>query len=1056
AEEPLSVAETLVVGRCLLAGLREVHGLGALHRAIKPANIIIDEEKPLRRAVLTDFSLAPAARLTASVRDRLVATARYVSPEQAGLLDFEVGERSDLYSVGTVLFECLAGRPLFAGDGFGEVLRQHLTTPPPMLRDLGVGAPRALDETIQRLLRQDPRDRYQSAEAALADLEAIAEALGRGVAEPAIVVGRRDRRRTLTDPSFVARCDELSGLEAQLERARQGRGGLVLLEAQSGGGKTRLLDELARCGTRLKTRVLRGQGLDQTAQRPFEVLIGVARDLLAAARAETALAEALRERLGDQAEAICAALPELAEALGAGTARLLGPESFGEIRSLEALAALLDALGSAERPTLVLLDDCQWADEMTLKLLNHWQRRPDRGGPEEPGSGGRLLVVAAFRSEEAAAQSLMWTLQPSAHVILSPFGAEEVRQLAESMAGALPEEVLEVVERLSGGSPFLASAVLRGLVESGALVADSSGWRVEPLALDDVRSSRHAAAFLGRRLDLLPGEALRFLSVGAVLGREFELDLAASLADQTPLQAVTALQEARRRQIVWAEAEQTRCAFVHDKLREALLERLTPVERRSLHRLAALRIEARDRERVFELAYHFDAAGESERASPYALTAAERARAQHALEIAEQQYRIAERGAGSAGEVTRCRVSEGLGDVLMLRGRYDEAAHQFEAARALAQDDLARAQIEGKLGELAFKRGDMRSASEAIERALRGLGKIVPRRLATSFASALWETLVQVLHTCLPRLFLGRRSLDGADVERLVIRLYNRLAIVYWFTRGKIPSFWVHLRGMNLSERYPPTPELAHAYSLHAPAMTMVADMDRGLTYARKSLEIRRSFGDLWGEGQSLHFAGLVLYAASRFPECIETCREAVRLLERTGDRWEVNMARYQIAASLYRLGDLRGAVQEAQRVHQAGLDLGDAQAAGDSLDIWARASGGHIPEEVVRAELERPREDIQVTAEVMLAEGVRLLLDEDRPDRATAILAQAVRLTRKAGIRNAWISALLPWLATSLRRDAERTIDVTPGRRRELLRRASRAARQAARLARSFQNELP
>ena len=66
AEGPLSVAETLIVGRCLLAGLREVHGLGVLHRAIKPSNIIVDEETPLRRAVLTDFGLARAARLTAS------------------------------------------------------------------------------------------------------------------------------------------------------------------------------------------------------------------------------------------------------------------------------------------------------------------------------------------------------------------------------------------------------------------------------------------------------------------------------------------------------------------------------------------------------------------------------------------------------------------------------------------------------------------------------------------------------------------------------------------------------------------------------------------------------------------------------------------------------------------------------------------------------------------------------------------------------------------------------------------------------------------------------
>ena len=1053
AAGPLSVAETILVGRGLLAALHEAHSLAVLHGAVKPSNLIVDENQPLRRAVLTDFGPSLAARPAAPGQDRLVATARYISPEQAGLLDFGVDERSDLYSVGTVLFECLAGQPLFAGDGIGEVLRQHLASPPPMLRDLGVKVPRSLDEVVQRLLRQDPRDRYQSAQGALADLDAIAEALGRDVEEPAIVIGLSDRRRTLTDPSFVPRSDELAVLEAKLKAAREGRGGLALLEAQSGGGKTRLLDELTRSATRVGVLVLRGQGLDQAAQRPFEVLIGLAHDLLSAARDEPALASALRERLGDQAEAVCAALPDLAEVLGVGVARPLGPESFGEIRSLQALATLFDAIGTFTRPTLVVLDDCQWADETTLKLLDHWQR----GRSRADAPGVRLLVIAAFRSEDAPARGLLRAIQPQAHVILSPFGAEDVRRLAESMAGPLPSEALEVVERLSGGSPFLASAVLRGMVESGALVADATGWRIEPLALEDVRSSRHAAAFLSRRLDLLPADARRLLSVGAVLGREFELDLAAALADQSPLQAAGAIDEARRRQIVWAETRQSRCAFVHDKLREALLASLSAEQRQQLHRLAASRIEALDRDRVFELSYHFDAAGESDRALPYALAAAERARARHALEVAEQQYRIAGRGTGTTGEeAVRCRVAEGLGDVLMLRGRYDESASQFETARALARGDLARAQIEGKLGELAFKRGDIKTAAQVIERALRDLGKFVPRRSLTVSACALWEGLVQVAHNAFPRLFLGRRSLEGGDLDRLVVRLYNRLAIVYWFTRGRIPSFWVHLRGMNLAERYPPTLELAHAYSLHAPAMTMIAAMNRGLAYARKSLEIRRSFGDLWGEGQSLHFSGLVLYAASRFEECAETCREAVRLLERTGDRWEVNMARYQIAASLYRLGDLRGAVQEARRVHQAGVDLGDAQAAGDSLDVWARASCGRIPAGVVRAELDRPREDIQVTAEVMLAEGVRLLLGEGRPDLAAAIFEQAEQLVRLAGIRNAWIAPILPWLTTALRLDAERNDDVTPDRRRSLLREARQAATRAVRLARSFRNELP
>src|SRR5262249_29765066 len=151
---------------------------------LKPANLIVDEASPLGRATVLDFGLARSARLDASIRDQPVGTARYLSPEQAGLLDTPADERSDLYAAGVVLFECLAGRPPFAGDSVGEVLRQHLTVRPPDLRGLHVAVPRALDEVIQRLLRKDPRDRYQSAEAALADLFLIADTLDRGVSEP--------------------------------------------------------------------------------------------------------------------------------------------------------------------------------------------------------------------------------------------------------------------------------------------------------------------------------------------------------------------------------------------------------------------------------------------------------------------------------------------------------------------------------------------------------------------------------------------------------------------------------------------------------------------------------------------------------------------------------------------------------------------------------------------------------------------------------------------------------------------------------------------------------
>jgi two-component system sensor kinase len=1045
---PLSVRNTLLVGRSLLATLAEAHLQRILHRDVKPANVIVNEGDSLERATLIDFGLARSTNLDSSLRDQWVGTAQYLSPEGAGLLDQDVTESSDLYSVGIVLFECLAGRPPFHGKSVGEVLRQHITAHPPELRSLGLPIPRALDEVIQRLLRKDPRDRYQSAEAASADLAVIAEAIQKGDPDPALVVGLRDRRRTLTEPAFVGRGHELAVLVAQLGRTRAGKGDLVLLEAESGGGKTRLLSEFALRGAQQGAWVLRGQGLDQAAQRPFQLLTGLAEGLLAEVRLEPALCETIGAGLGDHREAVCAALPELAEIFGSGSTTKLGPESFAEARSVQALSALLEALGTAERPVLVLLDDCQWADQLTLKVLSHWQR-------QQEATNCHALVVAAFRSEEVLAGHLLRTLQPAAHLRLPTFLAADVRQLAESMAGPLPDEAVDVIEQLAEGSPFMASAALRGLVESAALVPAKAGWRVEPLAMAGVQSSRHAAAFLARRIELLPPATATLLSIGAVLGKEFDLFTAAKLAQQPSAQAIAALDEARHRHIVWAKGQDSRCVFIHDKLRETLLDRLPESEVRRLHLHAAVDLETQDAERIFELAYHFDAAGESERALPFALAAAERARTQHSLDIAEQQYRIAERGAALADPAARYRIAEGLGDVLMLRGRYDEAARKTEAARELAEGDIPKGQIEGKLGELAFKRGDMKTAMEAIERALARLGRKAPQWSVTFFLKMLREGLVQIVHSLLPGLFLGRKKLEGAEKQLLVIRLHNRLAYAYWFKRGKIPCLWSHLRGMNLAERYPATLELAQSYSIHAPVMSLVGYFSRGIAYAQKSLAIYKALGDLWGQGQALNFYGVVLYAASRYEECIEKCREAIRLLERTGDLWEVNVARVHVAQCLYRLGELASAAAEAKRVHLSGRELGDAQASGFSLDIWAMATAGQVPPEVLQTELQRPREDAQVSAQVMAAEGVRLFF-LNRLEEAAVHFQKSQRIAEKAGVQNAYVLPALPWLATTLRRQAETISNWTPERRQMLLKRARRAANKAVHVTRKFQNDLP
>ncbi len=1048
---PLDLQNTLAVGQSLFSALVELHSHGVLHHDIRPANLIVDAESPLRRAVLTDFSVNCCFRPDELSAEELIEAAIYRSPEYAGSLKYDVAEPSDLYSAGIVLFECLAGHPPFSGDNVGDTLLRHMTARVPELRNVGGHVPRVMDELVQRLLHKDPRDRYQSAEAVLMDLNSIMEAARSGKAEPSCVVGCHDHRTTLTEPAFVGRQGELEQIEEQIRQVAVRQTGLVFLEAESGGGKTRFLAEVALRGVQANMWVLHGRGLEMVGGRPFQVLHGIVEDIVAEARSNPSFAETLHERLGDHANAVGAVLPELARALGWKESAPAGPEGFAETWSIQALAAFLDALGTEDRPAMIILDDCQWADATTVKLIAHWRWERDNSAEE----GSSTLLIVAFRSEEVAAEHPLRKIRPTLHLRLALLVAEEMQHLLESMAGPLPAEAAEVVYGLSEGSPFMASAVLRGMVESGALLAEPTGWRIEPLALADLHSSSRAAGFLARRIELLPQDTLKFLTIGAVLGKEFDLNLAAKFLSLSTSQAVTTLATARERHLVWIRPNGAECIFVHDKIRTALLARVTPKTRQDLHLRVARHLQQKDVGRIFDLAYHFDAGGDYESALPYALQAAEQARSQYALETAEGQYRIALRGADSGDRATRYEIAKGLGDVLMLRGHYSEAGEAFQTALGLVDGTFAEAEIRGKLGELDFKRGDMANAALAYQEALRLLGKPFPQKAVLFVLTFLWELVVQVTHTLFPRLFVSRHNRIPTKPELLRLQLRTRLAFAYWFTRGKVQAFSAHLVDMNFAERCAPSLELAHIYSSHAMAMTLVGWYSRGLAYARKSLDIRRSLSDLWGQGQSLSFYGCILYAASRFNECMDKCHEAMRLLERTGDYWEWHIAMYQIAASLYRLGDMQGAVQAAQRMHKSGLDLGDEQASSISLDIWALATRGMVPEDILAQEVNRQQPDGQTKAQILLAQGVQLT-ESGLHEQAVAVFERGAANGKPIMLISAYAAPNLAWLATALRRQAESETRLTPAKRTKLLKRAQTAARRAIRIGRRLQNDLP
>ena len=1044
-EGPLPLSVAVRIGISIATALDTAHSAGVCHRDVKPANVIVDGVEPVRAVSLIDFGFARSPWLDESIRDDLVGTVRYLAPEAAGLLAVAADERSDLYSVGVLLFECLTGKPPFPGPSVGDLLRQHLSQPVP---EISPPVPRALDGILRRLLEKEPAERYQSASALAFDLAALQEGLAAGDPDPRLVIGRIDQRRTLSDPAFVGRDAELASLLSLVTEIQAGRSGLVLLEADSGGGKSRLLTELAMQAAKSGVTVLHGQGVAQSAQRPFTLLHGVAQDLVTEAETQPRLRSTLVSRVGDSASGIARALPSLAPVLGIDGSEDIGPEQFGEQRSLAALHHLLSSIADEGRPVLLVLDDCQWADRLTVRLLAEvFARTGD--GPAHVG------VVAAFRSEEVEADHPLRAIEGGQRIQLGPLPPTAMAQLAQSMAGPLPDQAVETVVRLADGSPFMGAAVLRGLVECGALVGTPGGWQVDETALVDVQTARRSAAFLVRRLELLSAEALRVLSAGAVLGKEFDILGAVELAGLGE-EAAAILEEARRRRLLWVDERTGRCSFFHDKIRESLLARLDADERSGLHSKAAdaLLQGGVEGPAIFDLAYHLDAAGRHAACLPYALQAAELARSQHGLDSAVAHYRMAERGAADDDLVRRASIAEGLGDVLTLQGVYNEAQGRFTDALGLVNDRVHKARLDKKLGDLAFKQGDVATARRHLEGAMARLGRPIPTHTAGLLIRLVWELLVQAAHTAVPAL-TGRRSPEGRDEDFLAMQIHSRLAYLYWFYSGKVSCGWSHLRGMNLAERYPPSAELGQAYSEHAPVMTMIPWFARALRYSRRSLEIRRELGDVWGQGQSHGFAGVTLYAASQFDEGVEACREAIRLLESTGDQWEVNTAGWNLAMCLHRKGDLAEAAAVARGVYQSAMLIGDQTSAGVALSVWTRATAGNVDGRLIDDELSRGSEDASTTTELRLAAGLHSLHAKDL-DAAAAHLAEAGATIRKAGLRQEYVAPVSCWRATVSRLLAEAAPAHNPRERARLLRRTARAVRGARFWAFSYRNNAP
>ncbi len=1037
-EKPFNALEALAIAKDLLIALDHVHELGCIQRDIRPSNIII---RPDGRAVMCGYVPLWCPDIFGSDSRLGRECASYTSPELSGIIDHDIGESSDLYSVGYVLHAALTGGAAFDGE-ISEILYQHMTADPDP-RSYSSDTPEVVIRFIEKLIRKEPRERYQSARAAQYDVDQILELLTRGESTLSFVIGSSDRRTELIDPALVGREDQLGVLDAGLEKSMAGAVTRILLRSESGMGKTRLLNEVSRIAARKGFLLLNGRASQHAAQVPNAVWLQMIDQLSKLMSTDEQLRARTAQRMVDYFEEVTTAMPALARTLGWTGNHLSGPDELGQGRVISAFRLLMSQLGTAERSVMITLDDCQWLDDQSLRVL---------AGLCE-ADAQHLFLLAVARPDESDVQIPLEQLDFSETLHLGRLTDDAIKQLAESMAGPIPEVAVEVVQKYAEGSPFMAAAVLRGMVESNVLTVHDDRWTVDSKRLSDFQAADDASEILVGRLTQLPREANDLLAAAAVIGKDFSLDASAALANITVAQANAALKPVRHHRLVWIRPNGI-VSFVHDKIRESVLNGLSESTIREMHGQMGCYLEKHDPDRIFDLAYHFDAGQWHSRALPYALRAAETARKSFSLVSAQSQLMIAARALELADNETRHGVEMLMSDVLMLQGQYDLAEQWLDQAAQTASHETALAKVALKRGELSFKRGNKDQAVTCFETALRQLGQPICDTPAQLWWNLALEVLRQTRNSIVPS-WCGRNETQPTSEQAMALSLYSQIAHAYWYTRDKYYTLWAHLRGMNGSEAFPPNRYMAQSYSEHAPVMTLLHWKSRGIRYAKRSLELRQSLDDVWGQGQSRNFLSILLYSFSHFDECIQQARQAIAILERTGDFWEVHIARYQLAASHYRMGNYVEAVRQSKLNYDSALARGDFQATGNIVDVWCRASMGEMPAEILYAESKRDVYDPQRSCQVQLARGVNDFCKGNYPE-AIQWFQDAIRTAESAGVSNAYVSPSYPWLCSALRREFETRPPKTRQKRHQTIRALMRAAKKAVAVARRSTNELP
>lgn len=781
------VEPIVAVGLQVLAGLDHIHSKAIVHRDIKPQNILLREPPgpsiAVPKIVLADLGIAQVADLDDQMSaGRSLGTQAYIAPEQleSGLAD----PRSDLFSLGVLLYELLAGQapwPMAPHTNAAEWTAQRRLAPP-HLQVLRPELPGVVANTLMRLLEPDPQRRFVTPAAAYTPLHAWLSSVA-----PQFIVPLPPLVNApyLAHAQFVGRNAELQTLRTAVANLASPQAAqpplLICISGPAGIGKSKLLGQALRAaelsGVALEIGVCRSDPAPA-----FEPIASLMAELLPPTVAQS---EANEDEDANKTQTGPPTSTETAQRLAALTANSKQDARWDLYRRLSDRLIEL----TLQVPLLVALEDAQWADASTLQFLTYVVRALTSA--RRQGQNSRILIVVTHRDTDAdGALAELYRVATAEQALLTlplqELSADSATQLVASMLMIdANQAVADLTTRLAEGSinnPLYLAQVLHALLLRGQLQRHASGWDLANVAVGDTHLPRTIRAAIGERAARMSVHTKQAMTAAAVVGRRFDFAglMAITRLDEPLL--LDSLDEALRGGFIEERAgEEGAYAFTHDRFREAIYESLPAPQRQTLHRAAAKAMTVLSPAAFADLAHHWRNCSAWPQAYSYALKAATQAVDNYAYVQAEAFFRDALSDAQHGTITVSAALHEAYADICNKTGHYEEAERIYRQRLQGNLEAPQRIALLRKLGQLEINRGTMLEAVRPLEDVLKMLQVPVPQT-DLGYALGFVREFMGALLLCLPWTVrrTKRAGTQGARLEELA-STYGSLATTLYF-----------------------------------------------------------------------------------------------------------------------------------------------------------------------------------------------------------------------------------------------------------------------------------